>query len=138
MIRGDGVYTAYFTHFAGSQAKYSVSYTASDGGGKARYLREQGQRSSEEAPTGPFHRILPGPIIFVRDPPLDDIFPPNRILDLRVRPDPDEPSTLILNWTSPGADYNHGRGSFACQLPNDLNTDFSVPMRSIDISLLSV
>ncbi|CAG0899212.1 unnamed protein product [Darwinula stevensoni] len=109
MIRGDGVYSAYFTHFAGSQAKYSMSYTASDGGGKARYLQGQGQRPSEEVPTGPFHRILPGPIIFVRDPPLDDIYPPNRILDLRVQPDPDEPSTLVLTWTSPGANYNHGR-----------------------------
>lgn len=45
-----------------------------------------------------------------QNPPQEDILPPNRVADLNVISIDSENSTVELQWTAPGDNYDYGRG----------------------------
>ncbi|CAG0897418.1 unnamed protein product [Darwinula stevensoni] len=59
---------------------------------------------------GIFKRRSFGGRFFLESPPTEDVFPPNKVIDLRVTPDP-ENGVFVLAWTAPGGDYNMGRAA---------------------------
>ncbi|CAG0918347.1 unnamed protein product [Notodromas monacha] len=130
--KSDGVYSGYFTGFLASEqdVKYQITWvaTATDGGARVPTIvgREPKLMADDSAdPSGlssldicceesgtmtalpAFKRILPGPTFTVPLGPVGDVYPPNRILDLRARVDVGL-GVFHLAWTAPGGNYNHG------------------------------
>lgn len=63
-------------------------------------------------PTGSFSRTIAG-TSFIISQGVDvdeDPYPPGRISDLRVEKLIDSKSEVKLSWTSPGGDYDKGKG----------------------------
>jgi hypothetical protein len=56
-----------------------------------------------------FKRVLPGPTFTVEESLNEDVYPPNRILDLSARVDIDR-GVFLLSWTAPGGNFNEGTG----------------------------
>ena len=56
-----------------------------------------------------FKRVLPGPTFSVEEGPIEDVYPPSRILDLSARVDIDR-GVFLLSWTAPGGNFNEGTG----------------------------
>ncbi|CAG0880620.1 unnamed protein product [Cyprideis torosa] len=132
--RADGLYSAYFTHFRPGSNRYYFTFEASDNSGRAQVMTSA-QRQPRIVPdeaydqlhaedtlpccgsstagysfvaSGPFSRILPGPMIMYDHQAsiIEDIYPPVRILDLTVEAATD---LFRFSWTAPGADYHEGR-----------------------------
>ena len=126
---GDGIYSAYFTHFSQLAGLYSVKIVAKNHEGKASVTSFQSIETSEtchqsyasttEIPSLHFTRYTRTPSFFLGQgvrysikegvPHRKDVFPPARITDLTARELPDQSSSLILTWTATGDDYDTGR-----------------------------
>ena len=111
---GDGIYSAYFTGVSAQPGFYSLSVQASDGSGAARVTEIS---SGFRIPTPSFTRyarasfhVARGAEYLIRDgiPQMDDIFPPARITNLRVRNYLSDSLEAGLSWTAPGGDFNVG------------------------------
>ena len=123
ITHGDGIYTAYLTNQPKSAGFFSVIISADYNSGQANLPKFYGHADSEccgsslpdfyAIPTSPFSRVLPGKSFSVEvdQKALNkDIFPPNRITDLRLKSYPHNSSLYAtLEWTAPGDDFDKGQ-----------------------------
>ena len=120
----DGVYSVHFSDLASVPGFYSVQVVAGHNDGLARTARTAGEseaccgsrvRFRETIPASPFHRQAVGPGFYVKQglSPRTDIAPPSRIFDFRLARAIEASLYVQLEWSSPGGDYDQGKGK--CQ-----------------------
>ncbi|XP_051869141.1 calcium-activated chloride channel regulator 1-like [Pristis pectinata] len=134
-VKNDGIYSRYFTKFAGS-GRYSLKISVQGKNGKTKLAaRWQGramyipgyvqngfiQQNPPRPPSvddgtqpdlGSFKRVKSGGTCFVSQVPTGtppDRFPPNKIMDLIATVVEDK---IQLNWTAPGDDFDQGNASY--------------------------
>ena len=117
----DGIYSVHFSDFASVPGFYSVQVVAGHNDGLARTARTAGEsevccgsrvRFRETIPATPFHRQAVGPGFYVKQglSPRTDIAPPSRIFDFRLARAIEASLYVQLEWSSPGGDYDQGKG----------------------------
>ena len=122
----DGIYSVHFSDFASVPGFYSVQVVAGHNDGLARTARTAGGgeaevccgsrvRFRETIPATPFHRQAVGPGFYVKQglSPRTDVAPPTRIFDFRLARAIEASLSVQLEWSSPGGDYDQGKGNFA-------------------------
>ena len=129
--KGDGIYSAYFTKFSPEPGHYEVEIVATS---KASQRFSIAGSFYAEQSTGFY--IREGSTV-----PVNDVFPPSRVTDLKVEGYLEESYFVYLSWTAPGSDYDNGqalRYEIRCStnresLRNDRYHDFSI---LVDASLV--
>ncbi|CAG0886061.1 unnamed protein product [Cyprideis torosa] len=117
---GDGVYSGYVTQFFHVPSDYEIQVYARNGdGSEFGFLVSSGKTAVSEyccgyrpsslqlGPLGALQRQAPGPTLHLTHAPQDDIFPPSKVMDLRVETEHDR-GHFRFSWTAPGANYNVG------------------------------
>ncbi|CAG0921672.1 unnamed protein product [Notodromas monacha] len=137
--KGDAIYSGHFTHFLPDDATYLVTVVADDNESLAKYISpsdaRRGRRFSFSSSqpnedtiefpfccggsqpvdpplssTGPFQRVAEGRALKLHAGPKGDIYPPNRVTDLRAAAWP-QYDRVTIRWTAPGGDYKIGKAS---------------------------
>ena len=123
-------FSGYLTSFSSVAGAYSWVVRASDAAGRARVPSQSpgtgadccgsGFPVSSTIPTPSFTRLVTaasfymteGVQFFIRNgmPKSQDLFPPSRVTDLRVKTydDADGRLDVVVAWTAPGGDFNIG------------------------------
>ena len=124
----DGIYSVHFSDFASVPGFYGVQVVAGHNDGLARtagWAAQAGEaaegccgsrvRFRETIPAAPFHRQAAGPGFYVRQglSPRADVAPPSRIFDFRLARAIEASLYVQLEWSSPGGDYDQGKGKSA-------------------------
>ncbi len=95
----DGVFSAYFTKFSPEPGYYFVE------------IRVKGNYFSRNIVANSFYYEQATGFYMREDVsnPINDVFPPSRITDLKVEGFIEESLFVSLSWTSPGGDFDEGR-----------------------------
>ncbi|KFM65684.1 Calcium-activated chloride channel regulator 2, partial [Stegodyphus mimosarum] len=105
--KGDRIFSRYFTLFE-EKGTYVVSvFSKVAAAEEAMFVAGH---STKKAVT-PLQTKIIGSFIVLKKPPSVDIIPPNRICDLKVISVDHDNSTVELQWTAPGNDYDYGNAS---------------------------
>jgi hypothetical protein len=129
LMSGDGIYTLVWTDYPGAGV-YEIAVHADDSeemasvvghadgrGDPLRALHQVptccGQRYEEEGlkakATGPFRRSASAKAALVLDPPVGDVYPPGRVVDLQIQSLDGRGGgrgKMRATWTAPGNDYH--------------------------------
>jgi len=123
VTRGDGIYSAYVPAFSELGGALTVKVTATDDDTSFTSRIETTQHSQKccgslikyenNEPTGKFRRYTAGPTIFSRVISVGgaDVSPPSRISDLKIIETNSSSLEVLLSWSAPGGDYDHGQAS---------------------------
>lgn len=118
---GDGIYSRYFTLFS-DKGRYSLSVVA-QGSEKTVIVGAEQQADDLDSrccgsefpttgsrPSGSFTRnVQYGSFFVISQKPPGDIYPPSRIVDLKVLNVEADTMRVTLRWTAPGNDFDQGK-----------------------------
>ena len=129
--KGDGIFSAYFTKFSPEPGHYEVEIVAVV---KTSELKAIAGSFYAEQDTGFY--IREGSSV-----PVNDVFPPSRITDLKVEGYLEESYFVYMSWSAPGGDYDDSKSfryEIRCStnpesLRNDRYNEFSI---LVDASLV--
>jgi len=95
----DGIFTTYFTKFSPEPGYYFVE------------IRVKGNQFSRNVIANSFYYEQATGFYLREDVknPINDVFPPSRITDLKVEGFIEESLFVSLSWTSPGGDFDEGK-----------------------------
>ncbi|CAH1784723.1 unnamed protein product, partial [Owenia fusiformis] len=147
----DGVYSAYFTQFT-KDGRYSLSIlvtdplgtaaikTAGSSGSGAYNLRQDIIIETVEEPIPHLQRQSSAGAVGVDDLPSAgtedlDLFPPNKVTDLKVTDFSELDETVTLEWTAPGDDYDSGTvARFEVYMHDDLELLLDDPSKAFIVN----
>ena len=118
ITQGDGLYSTYIPSFSSLPGYYSLRLVVFDSR-EGAFIQTAAvspdccgssvnSLPNPASPLPPFSLVVPGPALYLSSGYEGDVAPPSRISDLSITSHDPTNLEVVLEWTAPGEDWDHG------------------------------